>query len=58
MQLYNFLNENNVLVDEQFSFRKGLSCELALLNAKEFILNGLKENCLLRGFTDRFKKSI
>ena len=38
-----FLDKNNSLYDMQYGFRPGRSCEHALLNAQNFILNSLSK---------------
>ena len=43
-RIYNFLSVNNVLSDNQFGFRKGRSCEHALLTAQNEIINNLNKN--------------
>ena len=42
-RIYNFLSVNNVLSDNQFGFRKGRSCEHALLTAQNEIINNLNK---------------
>ena len=49
MRIYEFLESNNSLYDMQYGFRKGRSCEHALLSAQNIILDSLnkKEIALL-----------
>ena len=42
-RLYDFLSHNNILIDNQFGFRKGRSCEHALLTAHNEILTSLNK---------------
>ena len=48
-RIYDFLSNNKVLVENQFGFRKGRSCEDALLTAQNHILTTLnrKQICML-----------
>ena len=40
-RLYSFLDSHNILSDNQYGFRKGLSTEMALLTALEYITDSL-----------------
>ena len=42
-RIYNFLSHNNILIENQFGFRKGRSCEHALLTAQHEILSSLNK---------------
>ena len=42
-QLSNFLESNNSIYESQYGFRSGRSCEHALLNAQNIILNSLSK---------------
>ena len=47
--LYNFLAENDLLSDSQFGFRKFRSCELAVNDLIDRLLNNM-DNKILNGF--------
>ena len=52
-QLTQFFESNNILIKEQFGFRKGKSSELALMLCKDYILNNFKnKNIVADLFTD------
>jgi hypothetical protein len=57
-QLNSYVDANCFLVPQQFGFRRGKSCELALLNAKEYILNCLDENDFAAGLFIDLKKAF
>ena len=42
-RVYDFLSQNNILIENQFGFRKGRSCEQALLTAQNEILASLSK---------------
>ena len=42
-RVYDFLSQNNILNENQFGFRKGRSCEQALLTAQNEILKSLSK---------------
>ena len=42
-RIYDFLSKNNVLFENQFGFRKGRSCEHALLTAQNKILSTISQ---------------
>ena len=43
-RIYDFLSHNSILNENQFGFRKGRSCEQALLTAQNEILKTLGKN--------------
>ena len=49
ISFYNFLTENDLLSDSQFGFRKSRSCELAVTDLIDRLLNNMDKRtlCLL-----------
>jgi hypothetical protein len=46
-RLSHYLKTNNILVSEQFSFRKGISAENAAFELTDSVLKSLKNTCML-----------
>jgi len=57
-RLYNYLNENNVLVKEQHGFRKKLSTETAIHSPLNNILSALDRKNLVGGLFCDLQKAF
>jgi hypothetical protein len=57
-RLYQHLSSNNILVSQQFGFRKNLSTTMATYNLLKEVLDTLNNNSLVGGIFCDLKKGI